>query len=180
MFKALNDNSVPGLVIDLRQNGGGRGFLADQMAAYFFNDKLDLGNSAEYDPSIGKFYFDPNTEEHFILPPENMRYNGKIAVLIGPDCASACEFFAYDMTLQSRAAIVGEYHTAGLGGGVDDVKMPDNVTVRITIAQAVDANGNVHIEGKGVQPTIQVPLTEQNLTSTGDPVMDAALNALGQ
>ncbi|NIR43756.1 MAG: PDZ domain-containing protein, partial [Gemmatimonadetes bacterium] len=31
LMKTLNDNEVPGLILDLRQNGGGRGFLADQM-----------------------------------------------------------------------------------------------------------------------------------------------------
>ena len=45
MMQSLNSLGVPGLIIDLRQNGGGSGFLADQMAAYFFNDELVLGNT---------------------------------------------------------------------------------------------------------------------------------------
>jgi C-terminal processing protease CtpA/Prc len=34
MMKALNSLGVPGLIIDLRQNGGGSGFLADESLQY--------------------------------------------------------------------------------------------------------------------------------------------------
>ncbi|MEZ4617769.1 MAG: S41 family peptidase [Caldilineaceae bacterium] len=43
MMRALNQNGVPGLIIDMRQNTGGSGFLADQMAAYFFDEPLGTG-----------------------------------------------------------------------------------------------------------------------------------------
>ena len=43
MIQALNDNQIPGVIIDMRQNGGGSGFLADEMAAYFFNDAARYG-----------------------------------------------------------------------------------------------------------------------------------------
>jgi hypothetical protein len=42
---ARNENAVPGLIIDMRLNGGGSGFLADQMAAYFFDEPHSLGNT---------------------------------------------------------------------------------------------------------------------------------------
>ncbi|MEZ4617768.1 MAG: S41 family peptidase [Caldilineaceae bacterium] len=61
----------------------------------------------------------------YYLPSEDLRYHGDIAVLVGPYCNSACEFFAYDMTIQDRAAIVGQYPTAGLGGSVEQFLMPE-------------------------------------------------------
>jgi C-terminal processing protease CtpA/Prc len=54
--------------------------------------------------------------------------------------------------------------------------------VQLTIGQAVDANGDVHIEGPGVQPTVRVPVTYETIldkANGGDPVLDAALTALG-
>ena len=116
----------------------------------------------------------PDYEDIFFLPPEEFRYHGKIVVLVGPDCASACEFFSYDMTLQNRATIVGMYPTAGLGGSVDDVAMPAEETFRFTQGRAVDAEGNIHIEGIGVVPDIVVPVTEETLFGLGDPVLAAA------
>ncbi len=175
MIQAMNENDVPALIVDMRQNGGGRGFLADQMAAYFFDEPLVLGNSGAYDEDRGEFYFDPEHEDHFYLPAEELRYHGELVVLVGPDCASACEFFSYDMTLQDRAIIIGQYPTAGLGGGVDEVAMPENERFRFTQGRAVNAEGKIHIEGIGVVPDVHVPVDEVSLFSEGDPVLDAAV-----
>jgi C-terminal processing protease CtpA/Prc len=174
MIGQLRQRNVPGLIIDLRQNSGGNGFLADQMAAYFFNEPLRLGNTGYYNEETDDFYFDPRTEDRFYLPADDLRYQGKVAVLIGPNCKSACEFFAYNLSLQERAAIVGQYPTAGLGGSVADFKMPGGQFIRFTVGRAVDMNGEIHIEGKGVAPTVQVPVNEETLFSTGDPVLEAA------
>jgi C-terminal processing protease CtpA/Prc len=100
----------------MRQNGGGSGFLADQMAAYFFDAPLELGKTGYYDESLGEFYFDPDRTDRFYLPDESLRYSGPVAVVTGPNCASACEFFTHDMALDGRAEIVAHYPTAGLGG----------------------------------------------------------------
>ncbi len=178
MINDLNQNQLPGLIIDMRQNGGGSGFLADEMAAYFFNEELDTGNTASYDESLGKFYSDPNLESKYILPPENMRYNGKIAILVGPTCYSACEYFTYDMTLQNRADIVGQYPTGGLGGGQTSYTMPDGIQLQYSTGRNEDAKGNIIIEGTGVAPTVKVPVDEETLFAAGDPVLDAAVAAL--
>jgi C-terminal processing protease CtpA/Prc len=180
MIRLLRQGSVPGLIIDMRQNSGGNGFLADQMAAYFFNEPLRLGNTGYYNEETDDFFFDPRTEDRFYLPTTDLRYQGKIAVIVGPNCRSACEFFAYDLSLQERAAIVGHYPTAGLGGSVADFKMPEGQFVRFTIGRAVDMNGEIHIEGKGVAPTIQVPVTEETLFSAEDALLMAAEEYLGE
>ena len=79
------------------------------------------------------------------------------------------------MTIDDRAAIVGQYPTAGLGGSVDTVRMPEGEMFRFTQGRAVDAEGEIHIEGIGVVPTVQVPVNELTLFSTGDPVLEAAV-----
>ena len=60
--------------------------------------------------------------------------------------------------------------------------MPEGLSVQLTIGRAVDANGEVHIEGPGVQPTVRVPVTYETIldkANGGDPVLDAAEDALG-
>ncbi len=175
MIRTLNNTQTPGLIIDMRQNGGGSGFLADQMAAYFFDEPLELGNTGRYDKETGDFFFDERTTDRFYLPAEDLRYYGKVTVLIGPNCNSACEFFSYDMSVQDRAAIVGQYPTAGLGGSVEQFRMPENEQMQFTVGRAVDMNGEIHIEGKGVPPTVQVPVDEETLFSDGDPILAAAI-----
>lgn len=175
LMRTLNEQNVPGLVIDMRQNGGGSGFLADQMAAYFYNEEHELGNVGYYDDILDAFYFDERSVDRYYLPSEDLRYEGKIAVLIGPNCNSACEFFAFDLTIDDRAEIVGHYPTAGLGGSIDIFIMPENEYFQFTAGRAVDMNGEVHIEGKGVAPTIRVPVIEETLLSDRDFVLEAAL-----
>ncbi len=120
----------------------------------------------------------PLLEDRFILPPEDLRYDGPVAVLISPDCASACESFAWAMTINNRAAIVGQYPTAGLGGSVVPIAMPDGASFSYTNSRAVDAAGNIAIEGIGVRPTVRVPLTEETIFSPRDVLMDAAVEYL--
>jgi C-terminal processing protease CtpA/Prc len=178
MIEILNANAVPGLVIDMRNNGGGFGFLADQMAAHFFTEEMAIGNGAAWDESLGDFYVDPNTPSMYYPPEPDMQYHGKIAVIVGPNCASACEFFAYDMTIQDRAIIVGHYPTGGLGGSVKDFNMPDGITVRFPIGRPLDLDGNIIIENVGVVPDVVVPVDESTLFYEGDVLLDAAVDAL--
>ena len=180
MIQTFNDGGVRGLIIDMRQNGGGSGFLADQMAAYFFDEELPLGNTGYYEKELDDFFFDERNRQQFYLPPAEQRYHGKLAVLVGPNCASACEFFSYDMTIENRAEIVGQYPTAGLGGSIDRVLMPEGEYFTFTQGRAVDPDGNIHIEGKGVPPTIRVPVNEETLFSADDPVLQAAIGYLDE
>lgn len=174
MIRNMIDEEVPAIIIDMRTNGGGRGFLADQMAAYFFQEPLVLGSASYFDEERGEFYDDPDTVQDFILPPEELRYDGDVVVLVGPDCASACEFFSFDMTLADRATIIGQYPTAGLGGSIDRVAMPEGEEFTFTQGRAVGPDGNIHIEGIGVVPDIRVPINEETLLAD-DAVLDAAL-----
>jgi C-terminal processing protease CtpA/Prc len=180
MIQTMNDNGVPGLIVDMRENGGGSGFLANQMAGYFFDDQVDVGNTGYYAQDIDGFFFDPGTEQYMYPPAENLRYHGPITVLVSPACASACEFFSYDMTLQDRSTIVGQYPTAGLGGSVDQFAMPEGEYFQFTIGRGVDAKGKIHIEGVGIVPDVRVPVTVETLFSDSDPVLDAAVATLDQ
>jgi C-terminal processing protease CtpA/Prc len=175
MLREAKEQEVKGIIIDMRRNGGGSGFLADQMAAYFFEEPFELGNSGRYDETLGEFYFDEASTERFILPSEDLRWDGNVAVLISPNCLSACEFFSYNMTINDRADIIGQYPTGGLGGGVEAFFMPDNIQMQMTISRAVDMNGEIHIEGQGVAPTVLVPVTPETLFSTGDPILETAI-----
>ena len=174
MLEHFIADEVPGIIIDMRQNGGGSGYLADQLGAYFYEESHILGYTSAYNEATGAFYLDPRSEDRFCLPGEDLRYAGEVAVIIGPGCFSACEFFAYNLTIDDRAAIVGHHATGGLGGVVDDMLMPDDLTIRFTIARALNADQEIHIEALGVAPTVVVPVTLESLTSDGDPLLEAA------
>ncbi len=179
MIREMKENDIPAIIVDMRQNGGGRGSLADNLAAYFFDEAFVLGNVAGYDEDRGEFYIDPDHEDKFILPPdEELRYAGDVVVLVGPSCASACEFFSFDMTIDDRAMIVGQYPTAGLGGSVDEVAMPEDEQFRFTQGRALGPDGEIHIEGIGVVPDVDVPVDEASVLGDEDAVLQAAIRFL--
>ncbi len=177
-IKYFNDNQIPGVILDLRINGGGSGWLADQMAAYFFDKEIIVGNTARYNKGSGEFYTDPGDETLMISPREELQYGGPVVVMVGPACASACEFFSYNMTIDKRAAIIGQYSSDGAGGSVEQFLMPENIYTQMTTGRAVDAQGNIHLEGKGVVPTVKVPVTAETLfreANGEDVILDAAI-----
>lgn len=171
-------DDVDGIIVDIRQNGGGSGFLGDQLPAYFFDQAYVIGNRAEYSRQRGEFVVNPLLEERFILPPAELRYDGPVAVLISPDCASACESFAYAMTVNNRAAIIGHTPTAGLGGSVVPIAMPDGASFNYTNSRSLGADGEINIEGMGVAPTVRVPLTEETVFAEHDVLLTAGLEYL--
>ena len=123
---------------------------------------------------------DPGDETRMIPPRPALQYKGPVAVLVGPACASACEFFSYDMTINDRAIIVGQYPSDGAGGSVEQFLMPEEIYTQMTIGRAVDAEGNIHLEGKGVVPTVKVPVTAETLENRpmGKMILEAAEEAL--
>ena len=162
-MRYFNENEISGVILDLRNNSGGSGWLADQMAAYFFNEEIVVGQTAYYDDSTGEFFIDPDYEELMIPPSEDLQYNGQVVVMVGPNCASACEFFSYDMTINDRAVIVGQYPSVGAGGSVEGFNLPGDIYAQMTIGRAMDGDGNIHIEGSGVAPDLRVPVTFETL-----------------
>ncbi len=173
MIKSFIEEDLPGIIIDMRYNGGGSGYLADQLAAYFFQEEHVLGYSESYNDATGEFTRSQRPDQ-FCLPDEDMRYDGEIAVITAPGCFSACEFFSYNLTIDDRAAVIAHYPTGGLGGAVNEFLMPDDIEIRFTVTRQLDADKNIHIEAQGVAPTVVVPRTYDSLFDDGDPLLEAA------
>jgi hypothetical protein len=126
---------------------------------------------------------DPGDEAIMIPPRPALQYHGPVAVLVGPACASACEFFSYAMTINERATIVGQYPSVGAGGSVEQFLMPEGIFTQMTIGRAVDAEGNIHLEGKGAVPDVKVPVTVETLRRQAngeDVILEAAEKALSE
>ncbi|MEM6284451.1 MAG: S41 family peptidase, partial [Chloroflexota bacterium] len=171
-------NDVPGVIIDMLQNGGGSPDISEVMLGYLLPEETYTGTSAYYFPDTNDFQFDP-LYDSVIVPAADV-FSGDVAVLTGPDCYSACEFFAYALTLRENTEIIGYYPTGGLGGGIKEFAMPEGITAQFTIGRAVGADNTIHIEGTGIQPTITVPLTVNNFFGTEDALLERAIATLNR
>lgn len=177
MINTMNQNGIPGLVIDLRWNGGGYN-LYNQLAGYLTRDEVVVGNDANYSPGSGtsdEFFVDPIGEEKLRPNPDGIYYGGKVAVLVSPNCASSCEFFAYVLSLLDNVTIIGYYPTAGLGGNITPAYLPGGLYFQFTTGRALNAEGGIRLEGFGVIPDIDVPVNEETLFAEGDVLLDAAV-----
>ncbi len=107
-------------------------------------------------------------------------YDVPIVVLVGPDCASACEGFAYVLQQGKQATVIGNYPTAGMFGEVNrgQYSLPDDMSLQFPTGRPETSDGEVPIEGVGVIPDIIVPVTLESALGQEDTILQAAIQAL--
>lgn len=174
---SLIDNEIPGLIIDVRNNGGGSGSLSLDFAGYFFEEEITLYDGFYFNENSQAFETDGYPSQ---IKPGPRYYDGPVALLVSPDCVSACEGFTYAMTQQDRSLVVGHYATAGAFGevGRGQYKLPGDYSVQFPTGRPQTAEGALLIEGQGVSPDISVPVTFDSAMGKLDAVLQAAVEAL--
>jgi C-terminal processing protease CtpA/Prc len=173
----LADNNAPALIIDLRANSGGSSGLANDFASYFFDKEINLYDTYYYNANSGKFEASGYPSK---LKPAPLYYKNPIAVLVSPDCVSACEGFAYALHQNQRSIVVGNYPSSGAYGevGLGQYKLPDNLSMQFPTGRSLSPDGQIVIEGTGVVPDITVPVTQDSVLGTTDTILEAAIQAL--
>jgi C-terminal processing protease CtpA/Prc len=168
-------NKVAGIIIDLRYNSGGANL---GLAGFLTNQIIPLGQLEYYSSSTGKF--EPEGVPDQVTPNEEQYHFDKMALLVGLDCASACELEAYGFGQVPGMIVVGQYPTSGIEAEVSrgQIKMPEGISMQFPIGREVLPDGSLFLEGKGVQPTIKVPVDQSTALSRDDVVLQAAENAI--
>jgi C-terminal processing protease CtpA/Prc len=176
-IQGLVDAEAPGLIIDLRDNSGGNMDLAKEFAAYFFDEEMEFYDTLYYNENSGQF----ESRGHPLrIVPAPLYFDKPIAVLVSPNCVSACEGFSYILQHDGRAKVVGHYPSAGAFGevGAGQYKMPDEISMQFPTGRSVTPEGEVIIEGRGVVPDVLVPVTLESALGQVDAVLQAAVEAL--
>lgn len=170
----LKEVGVPGLIIDVRDNGGGWGGIARYFAGSFYTQSFVLSKSLEA-AKDGKFVYVGRDD----VDPAPVQWAGPVAVLIGTECYSACEIFSAAMAHDKNHLMVGRYPTAGVEAGVEPWKLPDGLYFQAPTLQIQYPDGKIFLEGVGVPPNVKVPVTvESLLAKASDQELPAAEKAL--
>ncbi len=158
LINEMKQEGIKGLVVDLRNNGGGSLLEATTLTGLF----IDEGPVVQVRNSSGRI----STEED---NDPGMAWEGPLAVLVNRYSASASEIFAAAIQDYGRGMIIGET-TFGKGTVQNLVDLDDYARsgdagkmgqLKITMAQFFRVNGG-STQNRGVEPDIQFP-------SAGDP-----------
>ena len=156
-------NKCDGFVIDLRGNPGGIGAMAMGMSGWFI-DKPDQ--------MLGTLYMRETTLK-FVVNPRVNTFAGPVAILVDGASASTSEILAGGMKDLGRARIFGSHTAAAALPSVFE-KLPNGDGFQYAIANYISEGGKP-LEGLGVSPDVDIPVTRKALLEGKDPALDAAI-----
>jgi C-terminal processing protease CtpA/Prc len=176
-LQKFSEQNIPGIIIDLRNNSGG---VPLGLAGFLTNQEIPLGQIEYYDSALGKFK--ARGTDRKISPMASQYHFDKIAVLVGLNCASACELEAYGFSKLPGAEVVGQYNSGGIEAEVSrgQVKMPAGIGLQFPTGRIVNPDGSLFLEGVGVKPTIKVPVNSANVLSGEDVILQTALDEISR
>ena len=171
-----------GLMIDVRENGGGMSRLGFQIIGRLIDQPLpnNRWKSRKYIPAFqawGKsegWYEAAHDPEPVPLVDEP--YLGPIVILAGPLTASATETFLVPFKAGGRAVLVGET-TAGCVGNPLVSILPGGTESYIVTMRSTYPDGKEY-NGVGVIPDIESANTRSDIASGRDRVLEAGLEIL--
>jgi hypothetical protein len=142
------------LIIDLRENSGGKPGMVALVASYLFERRTHLNNLwTRHTDSTQEFWTrDSVAGRHF-------GGDKPVYVLTSAHTFSAAEEFAYDLQALRRATIVGET-TAGGAHPASEGRIDDHFVLMVPWGKAVNPVTGTNWEGVGVAPDVQVPASE--------------------
>jgi carboxyl-terminal processing protease len=172
-FRDLHD--APGLIIDLRGNGGGSLTMTRDLVSHLFKDKTPLTKQLTRDGkpiTVGWGLVDVIKLEYDTSPMSNA-YTGPVVVLVNEGSGSGSEYFASTLQALGRAKVVGQTSCGCLLGFLGYAPIPGGGELAYSEVGFVTANGK-RIEGDGVVPDLTVPVTQADLQIYRDRTLEVA------
>lgn len=171
LLAELKAEKVDGVVVDLRDNGGGSLVEAVELTGLF----IDQGPVVQVRETGGRVSVEADTDH-------GVAWDGPLAVLVNRSSASASEIFAAAIQDYGRGLIIGE-PTFGKGtvqNLIDLDRWPANAEprfgqVKLTVAQFFRVDGGT-TQHAGVVPDLQFPVT-LDASEFGESSYDNALPA---
>lgn len=141
-YEDLNNQGIKGLIIDLRDNGGG-----------IYDEVIAIANRILPKNSLIVYTEDKNGKQDKEYS-DNGDITLPIVILINENSASASEILAGAIKDNKRGTLVGE-NTYGKGLVQGLYSLKDGTAIKVTIAKYFTPSG-VCIEGIGIKPDIEL------------------------
>lgn len=161
LIHELNQENIDGLVIDLRNNGGGSLREANELTGLF----IEYGPTVQIRSASSRVYRDGKRRR-------GPYYDGPVAVMINRLSASASEIFAGALQDYGRAVIVGD-RSFGKGTVQTLLELPEG-QLKVTESKFYRISGD-STQHRGVVPDISFPSLLQH-DEIGESAYDNALD----
>jgi C-terminal processing protease CtpA/Prc len=158
----------PGIIIDVRGNGGGSDQLASDVTARFL--AAPVFSSISFHRIVPGTAFQRTVET--TAPRGPWRYEGRVAVLTDEGCMSACEHFVSGM-IEGGALACGT-PTSGACGWIRPVDLPGGVQLHVSRTFPLHTGG-IPSPQLGIAPHIWAPPSLKDLRHSKDTALGAAL-----
>ncbi len=164
---------LKGIIIDVRNNGGGNLSNARKLASCFTEEEVAYAKERR---KTGPGAEDFSEWTTLTFPSRaGRRYNGKVIVLTNRACYSATSFFAQMMKTLPNVTILGD-QTGGGGGAPSSGELPNGWQYRLSVTQTINLTGE-QIE-PGVPVDVPVQMRDTDLRRNRDTLIETALRML--
>jgi carboxyl-terminal processing protease len=166
---------APGLILDLRANGGGDGREGLRVASYFFDEKVPV---ALVVTRSGK---PPSALFGLVSLPKELQagerggqlYSNPVVILVNEGTGSASELIANALREQGRAYVIGTRSCGCVLGVLNHRELKGGGDLAVSEIAFVTMKGR-KLEGEGVTPDEAVSVTLRDLQSGRDPALEEA------
>jgi carboxyl-terminal processing protease len=171
----------PGIVIDLRRNGGGDLAVLLSIAGYFFDKKtLFARDSTRSGKPLTQFAGLLRLPlKLYVARSGHPIYSGPVVILVGPHSASSSELFAAGMQDTQRARIVGSATCGCVLGIAKPRKMKGGGVLEMSEVAWFSPKGR-KLEGIGITPDEEILPTASDFQMKRDPALLQAEQVLRQ
>ena len=173
--EVLNELSIcDGLILDIRNNGGGLLTMSDRIASRFTNKKVLTGYLCY---KTGPGHHDFSKPEPIYVEPatDRVRWQKPVAVLTNRHAFSSANDFVSKMKVMPQATIIGD-KTGGGSGLPFSSELPNGWSVRFSASPLYDADMN-HTEF-GIEPDIKVSMSTEDMSNGKDTIIETARKLL--
>ena len=169
--EVLNELSIcDGLILDIRNNGGGLLTLSDRIASRFTNEKVLTGYLSY---KTGPGHNDFSKPEPLYVEPatDRVRWQKPVAVLTNRRAFSSANDFAGKMKQMPQAILIGD-KTGGGSGLPFSSELPNGWSIRFS-ATPMFVPDMMHTEF-GIEPDIKVNMSSEDMHKGLDTIIETA------